>query len=107
MKQFFILLAVTIATLVGDYFIKTAGQRPGGLLSREFVAGMILYSLPAIGWFFLMRSHSLAVIGVLYSVSTLILLATLGAFVFKEAFGLREAIGVSLALLSVVIMSHK
>ena len=107
MRLIFILLAVTGATLLGDFFIKSAGQRPEGLLSREFIIGMILYNLPAFGWFFLMRSHSLAMIGVLYSVSTIILLAALGSFVFKEAFGVGEAAGVTLALLAVVIMSHK
>jgi multidrug transporter EmrE-like cation transporter len=37
----------------------------------------------------------------------LILLAALGALVFKEALGLREILGLSLAVASVVVMSHE
>jgi multidrug transporter EmrE-like cation transporter len=43
----------------------------------------------------------------MYSASTIILLAALGFFVFKEAFGLREVLGISLAIAAVVVMSHE
>ncbi|MEM6824150.1 MAG: hypothetical protein AAF566_03485 [Pseudomonadota bacterium] len=52
-----------------------------------------------------MKSHSLAAVGLLYSASTLLLLAALGALEFKEAFGLREVRGLSRALASVVVMN--
>ena len=67
---------------------------------------MLLYALPAIGWFFLMRSHSLAAIGVFYSAATILILAGLGVIVFKEAFGVRELLGVSLAIAAVAVISH-
>jgi len=53
-----------------------------------------------------MRTHSLAMIGVLYSASTIVLLAALGVFVFKEPFGWREVLGLSLAVASVLVMSQ-
>lgn len=107
MKDYLILIAVTGVTLLGDYAIKISGMRPRGLLSVEFAAGLILYSVPAIGRFFLMKSHTLAVIGVLYSMSTIVLLVALGVIAFKEPFGLRDAIGVGLAVLAVVVIYHK
>ena len=107
MKTALILIAVTLITLLGDYYIKIASGRPTGLFTRSFLIGAILYSLPAVGWFYLMKSHSLAVIGVFYSVSTIILLAALSFFVFKEPFGWREAVGVSLAVLAGVVISYK
>lgn len=106
MKSALILTAIILVTLVGDYLIKVASQKPNGLLTVTFVGGAILYALPATGWFYLMRSHSLAAIGVFYSAATILILAGLGAFVFKEAFGLRELIGVSLAIAAVAIISH-
>lgn len=106
MKSALILTAIILVTLVGDYLIKIASQKPNGLLTVTFVGGAILYALPAIGWFYLMRSHSLAAIGVFYSAATILILAGLGVFVFKEAFGLRELIGVSLAIVAVAIISH-
>ena len=100
-----ILGIVTAATLLGDYFLKTATTKPGGLLSGWFAGGVLIYALLAFGWFFLMKSNSLATIGVMFSASTILLLAALGYFVFKEQFGLREALGVSLAILAVAVMN--
>ena len=98
---------VTAATLLGDYFLKMATAKPAGLLSGWFVGGAFIYGILAFGWFFLMKSNSLATIGVMFSASTILLLAGLGHFVFKEQFGLREIIGVSLAVLAVAVMSPR
>lgn len=104
--SYLILAAITAFTLLGDYLIKVASDKDGGLLTWWFVGGALLYALPAIGWFYLMKSHSLAMIGVMYSASTILLLAALGYFVFKEALGWREVIGLTLAIASVAVMSH-
>lgn len=93
-------------TLVGDYLIKVASQKPAGLVTLSFIGGAVLYALPAVGWFYLMRNHSLTAIGVFYSAATILILSGLGFFVFKEAFGLREALGVSFAIAAVLIVSH-
>ena len=93
-----------IAQIGGDYFIKVASARPDGLISIEFTIGVILYGATALGWYFLMKSHSLAEIGVVYSASTILLLAALGYFVFHENVGLRQVFGLILAILSVIVM---
>lgn len=100
----FALIAITAVTLIGDYFIKVASGRPEGMAGYSFWLGAVFYGLPAVGWYFLMKEHSLAMIGVLYSASTIFLLAALGYFVFKETFGVREVVGLSLAIASVVVM---
>lgn len=104
MKTIAILLAVTAATLVGDYFIKVASGKADGLVSAPFVIGLALYSLPALGWFYLMKSHSLAVIGVLYSATTIFLLSAMSALIFHEAVGWREVLGVTLSIMAVLIV---
>ncbi len=96
-----------MATLAGDYFLKRATRTSEGLFSAWFIGGAAIYGLLAFGWYFLMKSNSLASIGVMFSASTILLLAALGYFVFKEQFGIREALGVSLAILAVVIMNPK
>ena len=105
MNNFLILVGVISSTFVGDYLIKISSEREGGLLSVSFLLGAILYGLPAIGFFFMMRSNSLVSVGVFYSAATIILMAVLGYFVFKEDFGIRESIGLSLAILSIVVMA--
>lgn len=103
----FLLGIVTLATLAGDYFLKEATRTREGVFSFWFISGAATYGLLAFGWYFLMKSNSLASIGVMFSASTILLLAGLGYFVFKEQFGIREALGVSLAILAVVIMNPK
>ena len=107
MRSALILAAIVALTVVGDYSIKAASQRDGGLFTRAFLLGALLYGLPAVGWYYLMQAHSLAAIGVFYSAVTLLLLAGMGTLVFKESFGLREVVGLSLALASVGVMSGK
>ena len=104
MRSALILIVIVVITVLGDYFVKAASQQLGGLATRTFVLGALLYGLPAVGWFYLMQMHSLAAIGVFYSAVTLVLLAGMGTIVFKEAFGLREVAGLSLALASLVVM---
>lgn len=108
MKISLILLGiVTVVTLIGDYFLKMATRKPEGMASAWFVVGAATYGLLAIGWYFLMKSNSLATIAVMFSASTILLLTALGHFVFKEPFGVREGLGVSLAVLSVVVMNPR
>jgi undecaprenyl phosphate-alpha-L-ara4N flippase subunit ArnF len=107
MQTTVVLAAIVMLTLLGDYFIKLASMSERGLASPMFALGALLYALPAAGWFLLMRTHSLAAIGVLYSAATLLLLAALGAIVFRESFGPREAAGVGLALAAVLVMAGR
>lgn len=106
MPSLALLVVITLATVTGDYFVKLASTRPSGLATQSFLIGAFFYGLPAVGWFFLMRSHSMAFIGVAYSASTMLLLAALGIFVFKEEFYVRDALGLGLAILSVGIMAR-
>lgn len=106
MRTFALILAIIVLTIIGDYWVKVASQRPNGLASLVFVGGASMYALSAAGWLLLMRSHSLAAIGVIYSSVMIVVLAGLGFFVFKEAFGLREGLGVALAVAAVLVIGH-
>ena len=107
MNSWLILVTITAMTVVGDYFIKLASLPHQGLTSAYFPLGMVLYGSTGLGWFYMMRSHSMSTVAVYYSAATLVLMAALGALVFKEGFGGRDAVGVGLALASVVVMGSK
>jgi drug/metabolite transporter (DMT)-like permease len=107
MNTWLILAALTLTTVIGDYFIKIASLPNNGMATAYFPVGLFFYAITGVGWFFMMRAHSLAAIGVLYSASTIILLAALGVLIFKESFGLRDALGIALALASVVVIGGK
>ncbi|EEW25860.1 hypothetical protein [Rhodobacter ferrooxidans] len=104
MPDAILLFIITLSTIAGDFCIKLASAKPDGLRTAWFVVGALLYGLPAFGWFQLMRNHSLASVAVFYSGATLVLMAALGTLVFRESFGLREGLGVALALAAVVVM---
>ena len=99
-----ILVVVAVATLVGDYFIKTAALSPAGIHNPRLAIGAIVYGLTALGWFFLMRSHSLAMIAVIFTAMTTVVLAGMGYFLFDEGFRARDGIGVALAILALISM---
>ena len=99
-----ILVAVAAATLVSDYFIKAAALSATGIHNPLLTIGAVIYGLTAIGWFFLMRSHSLAMVAVIYTAMTTIVLAGMGYFLFDEGFRARDGIGVALAILTLSIM---
>lgn len=98
-----VLALASIVTIAGDYFVKLASQDPKGISTFYFALGALLYGLPAFAWFYLMRQHSLAAVGVMYSSATIVLLTLLGVFVFKESFGWRDGLGVGLAIAAVVV----
>jgi drug/metabolite transporter (DMT)-like permease len=102
-----VLMIILLATVAGDYFIKAASLHPKGLASTTFLLGMSLYALPALGWFALMKSHSLAAIAVIYSGSNIIILAALGYFIFRETITGRELVGIGLALAAILIIGEK
>lgn len=99
-----ILLMIVAATAAGDYLIKAASLNTQGIASARFMAGAALYALPAIGWFFLMKSHTLATIGIIYSCSNILVLFALGYFVFKEAVTARELTGIGLAVAAILVL---
>jgi drug/metabolite transporter (DMT)-like permease len=107
MNSWLILAAITVMTVIGDYFIKLSSIPDSGVASAYFPLGLVFYGSTGIGWFYMMRSHSLVQIGVYYSAATLVFLAGLGVLVFKEAFGGRDVLGIALALASVVVMGSK
>jgi drug/metabolite transporter (DMT)-like permease len=106
MQSTAILVVIILLTLLGDYLIKVASQKPSGLLTATFFLGALFYALPAVGWFYLMRSHSLAMVGVFYSAGTILVLAGLGYFVFGERVGSREILGFGFAIAAVYVVSR-
>lgn len=107
MNAFLLILGVVLAGALGDYFLKLASLKHGGVRTPEFVAGMALYVLIAVGFLYAMRQSSLATIGVWYAMLTILAMAGLGVVVFKESMTMREALGVLLALGAVGLMSER
>ena len=97
---------LSVVTVIGDSLVKKASlgaSFPGmGLL----ILGAIVYGLTAFGWFFVMRRLKLSTVGVLYSVSTAVLLVLISVFYFKEKISLPEIIAIFLAIVSLIILAR-
>ncbi len=100
------MLGVVAMTMFGDYLLKLASMKPGGLTTPEFVGAVVIYALSAVGWLFAMRHLSLAAIGVYYSMLMLILLAAMGVLLFGEKLAPREILGIVLACASIGLMAR-
>jgi TRAP-type mannitol/chloroaromatic compound transport system permease small subunit len=80
-----ILIAITLSSLgvLGDYFLKIASNNESALQTRWFIFGVVILASTAFGWVYTMTHLKLATIGVVYSVSTVVLLALVGVTCFQ------------------------
>ena len=99
-------IAFSLIGVLGDYFLKLASERAAPLRTGWFYLGLTLYASTAFGWVFVMRHLKLATISVLYSVSMVLLLTTLGVAVFKESLNYYEIAGIALAVASLVLLTR-
>jgi small multidrug resistance pump len=92
--------------IAGDYFLKRASERPNPLATWVFVVGLVLYASTAFAWVFVMRHLKLATIGVIYSVSMVLLLAGMGVLFFDESLSRTEVVGIILAIASLFLLAR-
>jgi multidrug transporter EmrE-like cation transporter len=105
-KVLFIVIAISVVTVVGDYFIKLASMEARQLANRWFGVGCAMYLLSTVGWVFVMPHMKLAVIGVIYSLSVVILMALLGVFVFGESITRYEVAGLVLGASAILLLGR-
>jgi drug/metabolite transporter (DMT)-like permease len=97
-------IAFSAIGVLGDYFLKLASERDQPLRAGAFYVGFALYASTAFGWVFVMRHLKLGTIGVVYSVSMILLLTAMGVVLFRESLNAYEVSGIVLALASLVLL---
>ena len=90
--------------VLGDYLLKLASSRSAPLRSGWFYLGFAVYASTAFGWVYVMRHLKLATIGVVYSVSMILLLTAVGSIVFRESLKPAEVVGLILAVASLILL---
>jgi small multidrug resistance pump len=110
MEKTFLAILVTIGFSVvgvtGDYFLKLASESETSLKTKWFYIGFVVYASTAFGWVFVMKHLKLATIGVIYSVSMVVLLTTIGVLSFDEKLNYYEMAGLAMAIGSLVLLSR-
>jgi small multidrug resistance pump len=108
MKKTMLAILVTVAFsavgVLGDYFLKLSSARDQPLRTRWFYIGFAVYASTAFGWVFVMRHLKLATIGVVYSISMVLLLTAVGVVLFGESLNYYELAGIALAVASLVLL---
>jgi drug/metabolite transporter (DMT)-like permease len=97
-------IAFSVVGVLGDYFLKLASAREQSLKTGWFYLGFAVYSSTAFGWVFVMKHLKLATIGVVYSVSMVLLLTALGVVVFRESLNVYEIVGLVFAVASIILL---
>ncbi len=88
-----ITIGFSVVGVLGDYLLKLASDQKNPLRSGWFYVGFAVYASTAFGWVYVMRHLKLATIGVVYSVSMILLLAGPGTLVFREPLRGQEVVG--------------
>src|SRR4051794_29319545 len=97
-------IAFSAVGVVGDYFLKLASAKDESLKSPAFYIGFLIYASTAFGWVFVMKHLKLATVGVVYSVSMILLLTAIGALAFRESLNAYEVAGLVMAIGSLVLL---
>ena len=108
MSKTMLAILVTVAFsaigVLGDYFLKLSSAHDQPLRTRWFYVGFAVYASTAFGWVFVMRHLKLATIGVVYSISMVLLLTAVGVVLFGESLNYYELAGIVLAVASLVLL---
>jgi small multidrug resistance pump len=108
MERLWLAVLVTIGFsafgVLGDYFLKRASLQDCPVQTGSFAIGFTVYASTAFGWLFVMRYMKLGTIGVVYSMSLIVLLTLTGVFVFGESINRYEILGIILALAALVLL---
>lgn len=99
-----VIIAFSALGVVGDYLLKLASERKNPFQSKWFYLGFVVYASTAFGWVFVMRHLKLATIGVVYSVSMILLLTAIGVAVFREPLSPYEVLGLIMAIGSLFLL---
>jgi small multidrug resistance pump len=94
----------SIIGVAGDYLLKLASDQENPLRSKWFYLGFAVYASTAFGWVFVMRYLKLGTIGVVYSISMILLLTGIGVVVFREPLNGYEILGLILAFASLILL---
>lgn len=99
-------VGLAVVGVVGDYFFKRASMETHAIQNRWFIVGCLMYLLSTFGWVFTMRHIKMVSIGVIYSLSTIILLTAIAILVFGETLNWFEIFGVGFAVAAVLLLGR-
>lgn len=105
MNTVIIVIALSVAGVAGDYFIKIAGNSGKAVEIKWFLIGALIYASTAFGWLYAMKHIKLSSLGAIYSLTTVLLLVALGVLYFHEQLNACEMLGIAAAITAIILLS--
>jgi drug/metabolite transporter (DMT)-like permease len=102
------LAVILLASLaaIADYFFKLSSDNLRPFQTWQFYAGIFLYAATGIGTVYIFRFVKLAVFGLTYALTDVLLLTLIGTYVFREPLSLSEKIGIGLGFAALLLLSR-
>jgi small multidrug resistance pump len=97
-------IAFSLLGVLGDYFLKLASTHEHSVKTKAFYIGFVVYASTAFGWVFVMKHLKLATVGVVYSISMVLLLTAIGIVLFGESLTYYEIAGLVMAIASLMLL---
>jgi len=104
--SYIFVFGMTIVGVVGDSFLKHAGDGEKYIDWTWFTTGFVIYALTAFGWFYIMKEMKLSDLGVAYALSNVILLVLAGVFIFGERLNVYEVAGLVMAIGAILLLAR-
>lgn len=101
-----VVLLIALIETAADFFIKLSGSGKEYMNLKWFIPGFILYSATAFLWFYAVKHEKLFTAGVFFAVFTVLFLTLISVFYFKESLNIYEAIGIVLAVISLILLGR-
>lgn len=98
--------ALSGLTVIADFILKWAALKPGLTGLPWMILAALFYGLPAFGWFFIAKKLKISTIGVIYSLSTVVLVLMVSVFYFKEKLSIPELIAIGMVIVSLVVLGR-
>ena len=99
-------IGICIFSATADYALKRASLLESPGTSPWFYVGLVIYASTAFGWVFVMRHLQFATLGVVYASTMVVLMAGIGVFVLGERLLWQEALGIVLAISSIILLAR-
>ncbi|KKU66632.1 MAG: hypothetical protein UX89_C0020G0009 [Parcubacteria group bacterium GW2011_GWA2_47_16] len=106
MNPIVIVVLLSILGVIGDFFIKLSGSGQKFIETKWFIVGFIVYASTAFGWFYVMKHIKLSSLGIIYALTTSVLLVFIGILYFHEKLNIYEVIGMVMAVTSIILLSR-
>ena len=100
------IVALAAVTVLADYFLKVSSSDSHPFKTKTFLIGITLYGLSAFGWVYMFKQTKMSTIGVIYSLTTVLMLAAVGILIFNESLNKLEVTGIIFAITSIVLLSR-